>query len=186
MASTAQQPPHMTTEQFVLWAEEQPEGAHYELVDGVVYAQAQERSAHALAKGLVYRGLFSAIERAGLPCTAYPDGMAMRIDAETTLGPDCMVRCGAPLDGDALLVADPIIVVEIRSPSSGSRDAGFKLDSYFRVPSVQHYLMIRTDRPTLIHHARGSDEAITTRIVTREPVRLDPPGIVLEGWWPAE
>ncbi len=186
MSNTAQRPPRMTSEQFVLWALEQPEGKHYELIDGVVYDQAQERSAHALLKFKIARRLFAAVERGKLPCTVYPDGMAMRVDADTTFEPDCMVRCGPPLEDDELLVFDPIIVVEIRSPSTSSQDAGIKLEGYFRVPSIQHYLMIRTDRPTLIHHARGRDGTITTRIATREPVSLDPPGIVLDDWWPAE
>lgn len=183
MADAAARPPRMTAEEFVLWALQQPEGTHYELIDGVVYDQAQERSAHALLKFQIARRLFDAVRAASLPCTVYPDGMAIRVDAETTFEPDCMVRCGPPLDDDALLVLDPLIVVEVRSPSTSSHDAGFKLEGYFRVPSVRHYLLFRTDRPTLIHHARAQDGAIATRIVTREPLLLDPPGLLLDDWW---
>ena len=38
-----------------------------------------------------------------------------------------MVRCGTPLDDDAIEMADPLIVVEVVSPSSGRRDSGSKL-----------------------------------------------------------
>jgi hypothetical protein len=48
------------------------------------------------------------------------------------------------------------------------------------VPSIRHYLIARTDRPTIIHHRRGDGEVIETRIVTAGALHLDPPGITLD------
>jgi Uma2 family endonuclease len=83
-------------------------------------------------------------------------------------------------------MTDPMIVVEVLSPSSRSRDAGLKLADYFRIPSVQHYLIVATDIRTVIHHARDEAGTILTRIVRDGPVRLDPPGLVLDGIFPAD
>ena len=73
-----------------------------------------------------------------------------------------------------------MIVVEVLSPTTSARDVGAKLADYFRLPSVRHYLIARTDRPTIIHHRRGDGEVIETRIVTAGTLQLDPPGITLD------
>lgn len=169
----------MTSDEFIAWAMERPRGERYELVAGEIVAMAPERSSHALTKGLVFRRLAEALESAELPCTAYPDGMAVEVDAATTYEPDALVRCGAPLPDDAVKVTDPVIIVEVLSPSTRARDAGAKLEDYFRLPSVRHYLIVKTENRTVIHHARDAAGSIATRIIRDGPIVLYPPGITL-------
>jgi Uma2 family endonuclease len=166
---------HLTAEEFLAWAEEQP--GRYELVDGEVFAQAAERVAHAKAKGAVYIALLDAIRRSGAPCHVLPDGVAVRVDAATVFEPDAQVYCGPELEPSALLVENPIIVVEVLSPSTGRNDALGKLTGYFRLPSVQHYLIVDPDQPLVIHHARGQGADILTRIIREGVVTLDLHGI---------
>ncbi len=177
-------PLRMTSDEFIAWAMERPEGEHYELVAGEVVAMAPERSAHALGKGRIYRRLAEAVEAAGLPCTVYPDGMAVEVDAGLVYEPDVMVRCGEPLPPDAVKVTDPLIIVEVRSPSTGGRDSGAKLEDYFRLPSLRHYLIVKIENRTVIHHVRDGDGAIRTHIVRDGSLTLDPPGIVLRDFFP--
>jgi Uma2 family endonuclease len=174
-------PARMTADEFIAWAMEQPEGRHYELAAGEVVAMAAERSAHALTKSHVWRRLTEAVEAAGLACDVYPDGMAVEIDAATVYEPDALVRCGPRLDDDAVKLNDPVIVVEVLSPSTRARDAGAKLADYFRLPSVRHYLIVRTEDRVIIHHARNEDGTILTRIVREGAIHLDPPGIMVTG-----
>jgi Uma2 family endonuclease len=94
--------------------------------------------------------------------------------------PDALVRCGPRLDDDAIEVADPLIVVEVVSPSSSRRDSGGKLEGYFRLPSVRHYLIVTVRTRAVIHHQRDEAGVITTRIIRDGPLRLDPPGIELD------
>jgi Uma2 family endonuclease len=169
----------MTAEEFIAWAMEQPEGKHYELVAGEVVAMAPERVVHARTKGRIYEALVRAIRMAGLPCEALPDGMAVRVDATTIYEPDVLVRCGPPLDDDATEVTDPLILVEVVSPSSRKRDSGSKLEDYFRLPSVRHYLVVKTENHAIIHHQRDETGVITTHIIRDGTLRLDPPGIRL-------
>ena len=170
----------MTADDFVVWAAAQPDGYRYELDDGVVTAMASERVRHALIKGAVYRRLVEATEREASACTVFPDGMAVRIDAHTVYEPDAAMRCGEPLPDEAVLYDDPMIVVEIQSPSTSNVDANSKLTNYFRLPSVQHYLILRAQRPTVIHHRRQPDGTIQTRILASGELRLDPPGLTLD------
>jgi Uma2 family endonuclease len=117
-------PNSMTSDEFIAWAMQQPEGKRYELFAGKVVAMAPERSAYALAKANVWRRLAEAIERDGLPCVAYPDGMAVEIDTTTIYEPDALVRCGPVVPPDTVKLTDPVIVVEVLSLSTRARSRG--------------------------------------------------------------
>jgi Uma2 family endonuclease len=78
---------------------------------------------------------------------------------------------------DVLEVPNPTIVVEVLSPGTERLDLSLKLEGYFTVPSLHHYLIIDPDRPILIHHRRGQGDAIETRFVHGSALRLDPPGL---------
>ena len=172
-------PTDFTADEFIAWAMDQPTG-RFELDNGVVVAMAPERVSHALARGQAWLALRAAIAARGLPCQALPDGASVRIDDRTVYEPDALVRCGPPLPGDAIEAPDPVIVVEVISPSSRGIDAGVKLARYFSLPSVRHYLIVDTEKRIVIHHLRAEDGAMTTRILSDGPLALDPPGLVIE------
>jgi Uma2 family endonuclease len=73
-------------------------------------------------------------------------------------------------------VPNPVIVVEVLSPSTRRIDASAKLAGYFRISSVQHYLIVDPDRRFVIHHARGAGDLLSTRVVHEGRISLAPPG----------
>jgi Uma2 family endonuclease len=172
----------MTSDEFIAWAMQQ--GSRYELVAGEIVGMVPERIAHTRAKQHIWRRLTEAIEAGNLPCEALVDGMAVEVDEATTYEPDALVRCGTLAPPGTVKLQDPIIVVEVLSPSSLARDAGAKLEDYFRIPSVQHHLILKTENRTVIHHARGENGIILTRIVREGPIVLEPPGITLADYFP--
>jgi Uma2 family endonuclease len=174
----------MTVEEFLPWAEGK-EGRR-ELHDGVPVRISPERAAHAETKAKAYVALREAIRRKGLPCRVYPDGMTVRIDARAAYEPDASVVCGPRVPGDAIEIGNPIIVVEVLSPSTAAIDHGRKLSGYFSIPSVQHYLILDPERRVVVHHKRGGDEAIETRVLTDSCARLDPLGfeVAVEALFP--
>jgi Uma2 family endonuclease len=165
----------MTVDEYLAWAEGRP--GRYELYAGTVYAMAPERAAHAKTKFAAQIALLAAIRRANVPCHVLPDGMTVRIDRETAHEPDALVYCGNELPGSVLEVPDPVILVEVLSRSTRHVDAAAKLSGYFSLPSVRHYLMLDPDKRIVIHHVRGEDDLIATRIVREGALRLEPPGI---------
>ncbi len=108
-----------------------------------------------------------------------PDGMTVRVDRDTAHEPDALVYCGQKLPDSAVEAPNPVIVVEVLSPSTRHVDASAKLVGYFRVASVQHYLIVDPDTRLVVHHARGERDVIATQIVNAGGLRLDPPGIDL-------
>lgn len=171
-----QAPAILSREEYRRWAEAQPRGRH-ELVAGEVVAMAPERIEHLRVKAAVWLALRQAIRAAGVPCEALPDGATIEIGNDTDYEPDAVVACGERMAGDKVAVSNPVIVVEVLSPSTRSVDTGAKLADYFRVPSIQHYLIVRADRCAVIHHRRRDDGAIETRFIAEGRIPLDPPGI---------
>jgi Uma2 family endonuclease len=160
------------------WVQAQPTG-RFERIDGVVVAMAPERISHARRKALIWLALRQAVAAGGLACEVLPDGATVEVD-DNDFEPDVVLYCGDPLPGNGIAVPDPLIVVEVLSPSTRGDDLTRKLVAYFRLPSVRHYLVFWADRPQVIHHRRQDDgRGVETRMLTEGEIRLDPPGIAI-------
>jgi Uma2 family endonuclease len=175
MSSPAQS--EMDVDAFLAWAEGRD--GRWELRDGQPIMMSPERAAHALTKYAAQKALEGGIVRAGLPCRMVPDGMTVRITARTAFEPDALVVCPPPALS-AIEIPNPVVVAEVLSPSTAADDHGLKLDGYFSLASVEHYLILDPDRRVLIHHKRGQAGAIETRILRDGLIRFDPPGFEAE------
>ena len=158
------------------WAAAQSRG-RFERHSAVVVAMAPERVAHVRLKAAAWALLRDGIRANQLPCEALTGGMTVEIGEDDDYEPDAIVRCGVRLADDATTVPDPLIVVEVLSPSTSAIDRSVKLERYYRLPSVQHYLIIWTDRHRVVHHRRVGDGVETTSR-TDGAIRLDPPGLL--------
>jgi Uma2 family endonuclease len=170
----------MTTDQFLAWLEDlPPEAGKFELWDGEVVLrhgpglEEGELSEHWDAKGAMFAALREAVARVKLPCYAAVDGPMVRISPHRMARPDVLVYCGLKLR-KTREVPNPIIIVEVLSPSTKKRDHGVKLEGYFTLPSLYHYLIIDPDRARMIHHRLG---ATVPEIVKGPRLQLDPPGL---------
>ncbi len=170
-------PQRLSREEFRHWAEGQP--GRYERIGGEPVAMSPERIAHARLKSRLWAALDSAVRAAGIPCEALPDGITIEVDDETDYEPDAILNCGPPAPGDAVAATNPVVVIEVLSPGTQSIDLGDKLADYFRVPSIQHCLVVRARRREVIHHRRAGAE-IVTRVINLGSIELDPPGIAIE------
>jgi Uma2 family endonuclease len=174
----------MTADSFLAWSASQPKGRGYELSDGMVVELAAERARHGEVKGQIFQRLKNAIDAGLLPCQVFVGSMPVAIDERTIYEPDVLLRYGPRIAPETLAIVDPLLVCEVLSPSSRTRDVGEKLAGYFRIPSLRHYLVVDPDRQTVIHHGRQDDGTILTRILADQPVRLDPPGIAIAELFP--
>jgi Uma2 family endonuclease len=168
----------MTTTEFLAWAETQNQG-RYELVQGEIIAMAPERLGHARSKAFGWRALAAAIDTAGLACEAVIDGIGVQIDDETTYVPDTVVNCGPAMPPDVMLASNPVIVVEVLSPSTRNLDKSIKLADYFRLPGLHHYLIVDLKKRHVLHHQRQPDGSVLVRIIKDGQLTLEPPGITI-------
>jgi Uma2 family endonuclease len=171
-------PGTLTLDAFYAWVQRQRDG-RFELENGQVVAMAPEQVRHARAKAEAWLALRQAIATAGIGCLPLVDGVAVEIDSTTAFVPDVLVDCSERLAPDAIVATQPVIVVEVVSPSTNQRDMTTKLVGYFRVSSIRHYLIVDAAKRVVVHHQRTEGEALATRILATGSLALDPPGITL-------
>ena len=159
-------------------ATQQPSG-RYERIDGIVVAMAPERTAHNLRKGSARDALRRAVAAAGLAsCQVFSDGMTVQVE-DSDFDADAVLRCGPRLPGDLIRVPDPLVLVEVLSPDSGTRDRVTKPRAYFKLPSVQHYLIVWPEEQRIVRHSRMPNDQPATQVFVTGDILLEPPGITL-------
>jgi Uma2 family endonuclease len=168
----------MTVDEFLAWSEQQPDD-RYELVDGKIIAMTRDTVQHNLTKFAACRALYDAVRAAKLPCTTFIDGVGVTINERTLRIPDVVVHCGDAPAPNAMTVGNPIIVLEVVSPSSERDDTETKLVDYFSLSSVRHYLIVVSGRRAVVHHRRNERGSIDTRILHDGEITLEPPGMTL-------
>jgi Uma2 family endonuclease len=162
-----------TLDEFRAWHERQPDV--WEFIYGVPKLLAPGSMAHTLLKGNAHIALAQALR--GTDCRALVDGAIVEIEGSSLI-PDVVVTC-SELDFTTPRIDDPVIIVEVLSPSNEKDDVGRKLALYLKIPSLRHYLVIHQDRRQIVHHERRDDlgGAFLTTIAPPDSLRLDPPGI---------
>jgi Uma2 family endonuclease len=168
----------MNVAEFLAWSEQQPDDRH-ELVDGRVVGMTRDTVRHNMTKAAVWRVLDGAVQAARLPCLTFVDGVGVQINDKTLRIPDVLIQCGAAPDFDALIVDRPLIVVEVVSPSSEHDDFEAKFLEYFSVASIQHYLIVHSEKRAVVHHQRNEHGTIDSRIAHDGDIALAPPGITV-------
>ena len=163
---------------FLEWVKNKP--GRYELHNGDVVAMSPARVRHGVGKFAIQRALLAGVRDAGLPCHVMPDGIAVHVSDQKWYEPDALVYCGAAALEDDIKIDNPVIVVEVISPSTAGIDEADKLLGYFSLASVHHYLIVHLKEKRVVHHQRRSDDTILTRIVTAGPLLLDPPGMTVD------
>ena len=114
----------------------------YELVDGIAVMMAPSLEAHgelAAALGAEIRA------RLQPPCRVISEaGIVIPDRADTYYVADLAVTC-VPREPGRRMVVEPILVVEVLSPSTGQVDRWRKVADYRSLPSVQEILVLFSD-----------------------------------------
>ena len=136
----------MTLEEFLRW--DDGTDTRYELIDGFPVAMAPPARAHGILCARL-GGLIDAALRSRRPCAAQIEAGIARGDHEDSFYiADVAVSCRPYRQGEQL-VQDPILIVEILSPSTERSDRRLKLPAYQAIDSVREILLIDADS----HHA---------------------------------
>lgn len=129
-----------------------------ELVQGEVFAMAGGSIAHAqISSNLVYR-LRTVPPR---ECTALGSDIKVQAADDTFLYPDCVVVCGEPESSphSAHAIVNPLIIVEVLSPSTLVHDTRVKLPFCMAMPSVEHIVFVSQTSPVVDLYSRREDPA---------------------------
>lgn len=129
----------------------------HEYFDGEVFAMAGATEPHNLVASNVLRKLGNLLE--DRPCRVY--GSDMRIVCPTGLRtyPDVSAVCGPPQleDEHRDTLLNPVLLVEVLSPSTERYDRGRKFKNYQTIESLREYVLVSSDEMRVEHFARQSD-----------------------------
>lgn len=95
----------------------------------------------------------------GRRCRPTSSAQRIRISDAHAVYPDAIVVCPpfqrAPDDPDAF--TNPVVVMEVLSPSTQAWDRGGKFELYRSVPSLRHVVLVRQDAWRVEHYRRMDD-----------------------------
>ena len=171
-------PTRLTVDEFLRWSMQQERG-RYELEGGRIIMMSPQNAEHAKTKARIFNALAAAIVRAGVPHYPMPDGMTVRIAGGRSYEPDALVAPLPEVSETALEIPDPVIVVEVLSPTPKSirRDLTAKVVGYALVPTIEHYVVVDPDERVVLHFRRRGDLLALGDELTEGTLRLDPPGL---------
>lgn len=164
-------------------AEERAREGRAEYVNGVVYAMAGASLAHVRIvsdlSGALNQGL------AGTGCEAVSSDLRIKAAGTTMYTyPDVVVFCeNARFEDDQMdTLLDPIVLVEVLSPSTEAYDRGAKWAHYQTIPSLRHYLLVAQSEIRIEHYARQSERSwiMTAHTRLEERISLDSPEVTIE------
>ena len=153
--STSARRVHYTYAEYLVLEEES--SIRHEYLDGEIYAMAGGSPDHAALAAAIIGML-----RGRLPpgCRVFSSDLRVRV-AATGLStyPDATVVCGRTQRSadDPLAVTNPVLLVEVTSPSTEDYDRGEKLRHYTGLPSVREVLIVSHRAPELTLHRRVAE-----------------------------
>jgi Uma2 family endonuclease len=161
--STAHSNPKMTAAEYLDWERQQVE--RHEFYDGEVFSQSGETRNHSQIGANSIRALGNLL--ANHDCVVHSSDMRVHIEATGSyVYPDVSVVC-PPIEGDGDdVISNPVLVVEVLSPSTEDFDRGTKFGYYRQIPSLRDYLVISQDQPRIEHHFLNEGELWSLRDVT--------------------
>jgi Uma2 family endonuclease len=130
--------PTMTLEQFLAWENDQAE--RHEFYRGEVFGMVGGRRVHGRVVSNLDRRLQESLE--GSPCQAFVEGMKIQIADDTILYPDLFVTSDKTDLATDLIFRNPILIIEVLSPSTQGYDRSQKFALYRRISSLREYILI--------------------------------------------
>ena len=78
----------------------------------------------------------------------------MRLAERQYLYPDITVACG---EQAGTMLSDPVVVIEVLSPTTEKHDRGAKFKAYKALPSLQEYVLIGSEYKAIEVHRRDGN-----------------------------
>ncbi len=130
----------------------------HELIAGDIYAMTGASRQHNLISANLTAALINRLH--GQPCEVYVSDMRVKTSATGYSYPDVVVACGTPsfedTHGDTLL--NPVVIIEVLSPSTELYDRSAKFQQYRTLSSLQVYILVSQESPRIEMYTRQSGD----------------------------
>ena len=165
----------LTVDEFLAW--DDGTDRRHQLLRGLVTVMAPPQAAHGALAARLAGQLASGLPRS---CTAISEaGIRPAHRDDTYYQADLAVTC-RPLEPGGIYLREPVLVIEVLSPSTEATDRLMKLDDYRLVPSIQDILFVATQRIQIEHWHREGDVWVVASRGPAEQVDLGSLGFGLD------
>jgi Uma2 family endonuclease len=158
----------ITVDEFLTW--ESGDDRRYELVAGEIVTMTPPNPIQGAIAIKAGRAISAKLKP---PCQAISEaGIRLSWRNDTHYQADIAVTC-APLKRDDCAVPEPVVIIEVTSPSTVAHDKAVKLTDYRHIPSVQAILFIASEEKRVELWRRGTDSWTVMEFETGGIIPLD-------------
>lgn len=153
MSALANEPLRMTEEEYLAF--ENASETKHELIDGYIYDMAGGSENHSLISANIVTSLNIQLRKK--PCKVHGSDLRVKAKGKASFFyPDITVVCGESKFTDSSIpsLLNPILVIEVLSPSTEKMDRGIKATTYRDMPSVKAYVFVNQSIAHLEVHMR--------------------------------
>ena len=168
MSSAAVQT-YLTPEEYLDW--ERKSDTKHEYLRGEIIAMSGASREHSLIVTNISGELYIQLKEG--VCEVHTNDMRVRTHPETSyFYPDVVVVCGEPrFENNAFdTLLNPIVLVEVLSPSTQAYDRGEKFKNYQQLTSLQEYILVSQDEVHIEHYRRQETQWKLTEFRSLENV----------------
>lgn len=162
---SAQPKPYLSAEDYLAIDREAETRSEY--FDGEIFAMSGGSRAH--SRLAVNIASFLNTKLSGRPCEVFNSDLRVKIEASNLYTyPDISVVCGGPrfLDERQDTLLNPVLIVEVLSPSTERYDRGVKFRHYRQIPSLMEYVLVSQDEAQIERFLRTETGDWTLRVAS--------------------
>lgn len=158
---------YITVEEYL--AGENDGDVRHEYIYGEVYAMAGSSDRHNQISGNIFVKLFTRL-RGSKDCQVFMTDMKLQADELTFYYPDVFVACDRP---DPYFRREPVLIVEVLSPSTQRADRHEKLAVYQQIPTLREYVIVAQDKMLIELHRRPANGEWTREVFNQSSEAFD-------------
>ena len=125
---------------------------------GEIFAMAGAKADHNIITSNIMMSLGPRLR--GSSCRIFTSNLRVHVEANTLFTyPDLSIVCGKPVfyNDDEMNLTNPVVIVEVLSPSTKNYDRGDKFRLYQGLPSLQEYILVDS-QAVLVEHFRKDEK----------------------------
>ena len=125
-----------------------------EYLNGQIFAMSGASRVHSLITSNISNRLYNQLMESD--CEVHSSDMRVQPSPIAYFYPDVVVACGEPRFEDDVsdTLLNPIVIVEVLSPSTAAYDRGEKFAHYRQLTSLQDYILVSQHRLCVEHYRR--------------------------------
>ncbi|AFZ24884.1 hypothetical protein Cylst_2685 [Cylindrospermum stagnale PCC 7417] len=152
MIAIPQQPQQMTIEEYLQWEPQQD--LRYEYVHGEVFAMTGGTIPHNDIALNLYRTLYPHLRSRG--CRVNVSDVKVQVSPKSPYYyPDVIVSCDSQDINARKFIQNPKLIAEVLSPGTSAKDRGEKFTYYLKIPTLQEYILIDSEKISVERYCRG-------------------------------